>query len=113
MTASVQSKKDMFDVREQAEGIREELPQTRLGLTMGRVLTAGPLGFLVVCGALYQTTRSTGPEKEKQGSSEPAQEVQKAQKLKTVSVAKKGSQAGLAEEVAFNIALEVLQHQMN
>lgn len=106
MVQAIQNKKDMFDIQEQVQGIQEELPQTRLGVTMGRVLMAGPLGFLVACGALYQAEKM------------PRQVYNQTQKTptkkQTRDLPKKTNQTvDLTEEIAFNVALELMQRQMN
>lgn len=112
MAIPVPIKKDMFDVREQTQGIREELPQTRLGVTTGRLLMAGSLGFLVVCGALYQTAlkegEKTGVENKKERREQTSKRLQPGFHPKECK-----EHPSLKEEIAFNVALELVQRQMN
>lgn len=118
MATKNQNNRNMFDVQKQMQGIQEELPQTRLGLTMGRVLMAGPLGFLVACGALYQAEQAVAQPQ--QLSRQPLEKDQKRQprgKEKPVQPAhsfkKPAPTVDLTQEVAFNIALELVQRHMN
>ena len=100
-----QSNKKTLNLKNHIREIQKELPQTRFGVTIGRVLTAGPLGFLLACGALYQADNHSA-------QLENVQEVKSDQKKIKISKAN-SRHVTLKEEIAFNIALELMQRDIN